>query len=280
MIGDNCGLLAPYLDGNSRSLRPTDKVSKTMERTLIVEDTKLTKELNKHVYDHHDPYNRGRNHQNVRLYHFDMSLGNDRMDGQDGNDLMIGDYGWIAQPAVKLTTNRTQAKAVEREVNQLDQDMTFIESKIAAQNAARRWDHKLFVGNDILNGGAGDDMLLGDYARIIKPSVSGTGPVKFTIKFGTTGHHTFINSRGQELQFANDVLDGGTGSNLLDVQRGSKNQVKGAYRAARSSDFLARIQKMFAGPVNPWLERFVVQDVRTAGSGLSMESLLLLGIAG
>jgi hypothetical protein len=261
-------------------LRPTDKVSKTMERTLIVEDTKLTKELNKHVYDHHDPYNRGRNHQNVRLYHFDMWLGNDTMDGQEGNDLMIGDYGWIAQPSLKLTTNRTQAKAVEREFNQLDQDMTFIEGKIAAQNAARRWDHKLFVGNDILNGGAGDDMLLGDYARIIKPSVTGTGPVKFAITFGTTGHHTFINSRGQELRFANDTLDGGTGSNLLDVQRGSKNQVKGNYRAARASDFLARMQKMFAGPVNPWLERFVVQDVTAAGSGLSMESLLVLGIAG
>jgi hypothetical protein len=37
---------------------------------------------------------------------------------------------------------------------------------------------------------------------------------------------------------------------------------------------------MFAGPVNPWLERFVVQDVTAAGSGLSMESLLVLGIAG
>jgi Ca2+-binding RTX toxin-like protein len=279
MVGDNSGVFVPYLDGSTRSLRTVDPVSKSMKSRLVVEDRNYNKELSAHLLKDHDPYNRKRNHQNVRLYYFDQFLGNDTLSGNGGEDFMVGDYGWIAMPVLKATADRTQLKNLDRELSSLNTSILHIETEIAQRNAARRLANRISVGNDTLVGGDGDDMLLGDYARIIRPTVVGNTAVRYDITYNSNGHHLFVSNRGVTLDFANDTLIGGSGWDLIDGQRGKKNTVIDNERAPKAADYLARIRVRFAPPLNLWLTRLQT-DVTDSGSDLSLEGLFFLGIAG
>jgi len=130
-------------------------------------------------------------------------------------------------------------------------------------------------------GDEGNDMLLGDYGRIIMPTLIGTGVGRFEMSFGDEGHHNFVNtSRSDARSVASDIIDGGPGEDLIDAQRGGQNVIIGNDRRPRSGDFERRIDEVFSLPLNQWIYDFVTIDVWNAARDFSLESLLALGIAG
>ncbi len=128
--------------------------------------------------------------------HHDLLIGNDTIDGQQGDDLVIGDRGTILTPAVNgqrldqveldspidasvwqaardaLTAQQTLVHSgltshIATEHNR--DSRTIAESALASIIADYRYE--LQIGDDTIRGNLGDDTLIGDFGILINPVV-------------------------------------------------------------------------------------------------------------
>lgn len=128
--------------------------------------------------------------------HHRLFVGNDTIDGQAGDDLVIGDYGilltvpvtgvrfgqveqgspvstatWDAARAA-LTAQQTawqSQQTAHRQQDHLQQPRT-IDATALAQ-LVWDYDYALQIGNDLIHGGDGRDTMWGDFGIIVAPSV-------------------------------------------------------------------------------------------------------------
>ncbi len=128
--------------------------------------------------------------------HHRLFVGNDTIDGQAGDDLIIGDYGilltvpvtgvrfgqveqgspistatWDAARAA-LTSQQAAWQSQQTAHRQQDhlRQLRTIDATALAQ-LVWDYDYALQIGNDVIRGGDGHDMMWGDFGIIVAPSV-------------------------------------------------------------------------------------------------------------
>ncbi len=151
MVGDNVAIIAPGADISTQEV---------FDETVIA-----------HKGHFHDT---GLFHERTQQGHFDVVSGlsiiggNDEMDGGAGNDVMRGDNNVILAPSVTITSSVTYADAgvvVDAEV--IDPgDPHDIISEL-----------NIVGGDDVMDGGLDDDVVIGDNSVLIAPVVSVTQDV-------------------------------------------------------------------------------------------------------
>ena len=125
---------------------------------------------------------------------YELHYGEDRIDGGDGADIVVGDDGLIVSsfipglpvPEARFVEAAVQTQARLRDLQQaaVDLDYVLFEAHVqvlseliaAGAEPEPRVDHnhhQLFVGNDTLAGGAGNDVVVGDQGTLVTPLVTG-----------------------------------------------------------------------------------------------------------
>lgn len=194
------------------------------------------------VYDgyHHSYQNYGwSNYWAISLipyrFDFDIQMGNDTIDGGAGDDVIIGDLSIFVMPTgLESPVRRYQSSRFENNIDQMVRDAT----KMLADH--RDNDHRLdhhdnyewnkhhrsyrdssegiSRGHDILTGGAGEDIILGDNG-LIQPLIQRHGlyePNTYVVQTLTD----FGNCYG-DWDGGNDIISGGDGNDVLFGQGGA-----------------------------------------------------------
>jgi Ca2+-binding RTX toxin-like protein len=116
-------------------------------------------------------------------HHVDrIFLGSDLLRGGDGNDYMIGD-GWsYLAPTVTVVPGGTPAAKHDHHWHGDDHDDEHHHAhhNLHKDDALKHWHHhgagdEIILGNDTLDGGAGNDLLLGDEGAVAAPVVATPG---------------------------------------------------------------------------------------------------------
>jgi Ca2+-binding RTX toxin-like protein len=146
------------------------------------------------VDDHHPCYS----HEDV-IVDQTFRLGNDELDGGAGNDFMVGDDMTVMTPSFAVPVGLVddfhhllydleevgdEADWALRELDDVAHDLRDV---VVSVKQGKRVEYhlvhhidRIFVGNDLLVGGDGDDVLVGDHWSYLAPQVT-----------VTPGHHDF-----------------------------------------------------------------------------------------
>jgi len=117
--------------------------------------------------------------------------GEDWLNGDSGNDLLVGDFG-------SWTLRATGGRA----------DIDVVNGRVNTANATN-FDYNISMAGDHLDGGSGVDTLIGDVKDF---SITLQGGVVNGVDVNTTADTLFINSK---ITFGNDDMNGGNDSDLL-----------------------------------------------------------------
>jgi Ca2+-binding RTX toxin-like protein len=328
LIGDNGVVIASVVTGQRFPGHATDllgvdrDVLRVTERALKDQQRERRDTLAAHVKADHDDF-RGRVPRKKDLDRipfilgFDEFLGNDTIRGGAGNDLIFGDLAVIGVP-VLLESPGTQAdsREVERQVDALLRDIgRFVHDRdrlLGHPVPGHRFLHKhhgnehhrhakphelrLEAGNDWIDGGAGDDIILGDSAAVATVFAADSpdtppdlGADRFHIRHlepdprrtqYPPGHHhprrlerigndTIFGGDGDDLlfgQWGDDTLSGGNGDDELYGGSGRNTLDGGAGQNVLrpgGNDMLTKTQRALLGrrvqeALNPWIRQFLL----------------------
>ena len=223
-------------------------------------------ELEAHVEVHHTNYDWSHepSHSGIDKipysYGFDVIAGNDAIDGGDGDDLIIGDFGALVLPVVQTSpTTKKEVGELQRDVKYLIKDIEkVLDERYHLHREAAKHEHffhrfgshshshddryrdhsdiVLEIGNDVIQAGDGDDVVLGDngLAGAVFAADTVGGPMdvdthdwhlKHLIdeKASESLHRYDSHGWGDEFDeeiFGNDLIAGGAGDDLLYGQIG------------------------------------------------------------
>ena len=130
----------------------------------------------------------------------DILIGNDQIDGGGGDDLIVGDQGLILTQEISLTPDAEdvlQALAVHNWLRDLEHVLvdvnytlqeshsqisgTLVSDALASNPKQKKSktiidldNHHLFLSNDIIRGGDGNDLITADDAALVVPVIDGT----------------------------------------------------------------------------------------------------------
>ena len=135
----------------------------------------------------------------------DVRIGNDQIDAGDGDDVVVSDSGRIIAPAAgdfpvsqgDLTASVLALHTLLRDIEYVAADFTFLSNEAHAETLNRLVDeaiannpnkirpkqneivdpdhHDLIINNDVVEGGSGDDLIIGDTGIIATPIVTSAG---------------------------------------------------------------------------------------------------------
>ena len=128
--------------------------------------------------------------------HTDALPGNDFIDGGDGADTIYGDDVMVSAPlfnglsAIDSATEdvRRAIFSVLNALHALSLDADLLEHLTGSPTAP----HDLRVGNDIISGGDGNDIISGDFAIIAVPFASGSPAAGAEFITATLRYHSFL----------------------------------------------------------------------------------------
>jgi hypothetical protein len=164
----------------------------------------------------------------VQIYvehHVDRLLvGNDVLEGGDGNDLMVGDDWSHLAPSVNVTATDVPAPWNIAKADRVrDNSNSNGDRKHVANDV-------LVAGNDTLNGGAGADLMFGDSAALLASAVTVSPQLKKSDSPAAlhqgqdiaehlleTGHHGW---HDHDATGGDDVMNGGAGDDVIFGQDG------------------------------------------------------------
>jgi Ca2+-binding RTX toxin-like protein len=138
--------------------------------------------------------------------YFTLSIGNDQIDGQGGDDLLIGDNAAILAPVItggaathggedvskiskRLLRQVTAALGKEERIrdaelavhlkrDHIGPDANGLKKRFPKPEALRRigpdYEFIMSIGNDVIRGGANNDIIIGDTAAIYVPTILST----------------------------------------------------------------------------------------------------------
>ncbi|BAS54198.1 GLUG domain-containing protein [Leptolyngbya boryana NIES-2135] len=176
------------------------------------------------------------------LREFNLKLGNDLVNGGSGNDLMIAGYSNVILPlANQAPVTQSDRLQFQRDLELFAEDVrTFIRdlhnTNHGIEYVNNNQSHTLIAQNDVMNGEAGDDVMLGDNATLLLPIVDRQINLSFEIVRGylDSSDESYNFSQGLPHQydliyrnsnlgatrFAEDTMTGGDGNDILFGLRG------------------------------------------------------------
>jgi Ca2+-binding RTX toxin-like protein len=252
-------------------------------------------------------------------YAYDIFFGNDNIKGEAGNDLVVGDFAVIAKPTLVMgASNATFAYNAERIIRDSE---TYLHKKQVedqfngqhryffslhndyAQRAGFTEALTISAGNDVIDGGSGDDILLGDSQSMLSLAAASLQAVheSFDLKFlqqnhlssslfgylttyqtnadiinGGDGNDHLYGQQGRDVlqgDAGNDVLYGGTGVDTVDGGAGTDNVNTNGAESLTQADLdliEAQINETIAQySSEEWL--IMSQGVQTLGSLISWD---------
>lgn len=204
IVADDALLLAPIITGGVADLPSTvvipgiDQAAlESLEKALIDQRALAVAAIFQHVANDHADFRSLVKDQKqldriAYVNELNRELGNDKVEGNEGDDLVIGDFGGIVMPLVATVPPDDKA------VSELDQHITDVLDEIAAALAEDHFQNyelsvgelhfgKYFlddhhydarhsgtkatweIGNDEIDGGDGEDILLADHVSFVQP---------------------------------------------------------------------------------------------------------------
>ncbi|MFK8111127.1 MAG: hypothetical protein AB8B91_02945, partial [Rubripirellula sp.] len=178
----------------------------------------------------------------------DREIDNDLINGGEGNDFVAGDTSVLATPLVQnAPTTDLETRELDRHVEELlDQTVTgdlgnvpesferhtgrrvLAESTTDAMSPQSRHDSidgSWSIGEDEINGDAGDDVVLGDHAAIVSPIAINDLGTYITLRRSAYGvgylddaMRTFLDTAALDrvdVDLRGDRIDGGSGNDVL-----------------------------------------------------------------
>ncbi len=274
VVGDNANFIMPVMTGLNSTVRRLDPLNGNVQ--LVNLDLQLARDYGNHEAAHYDPFNFVRVGQNIRIEFFDEFFGNDTITGNEGNDILVGDYATIGVPILVDTNDLNN---LEDEFRAFDKALGDFEQNIVNRRPERRLDHTLESGLDAISGGDGNDSVFGDYVRIIRPiTTTGTVYRDFTFSVSETGYLPFMRSRGRKVVLADDVILGGDGSDTMLGQRGTNfiNSIENDFFGdTRDLVITGRLQDRVENSINTTVDNLISKLIAT-GSTLNLEGELNL----
>ncbi|MEO8007970.1 MAG: hypothetical protein ABI728_05550, partial [Betaproteobacteria bacterium] len=248
LIGDDLIVIAPQVSfaAQPQAMQKAEAITRSLLdisdefRDLVDQGYRLPGVTDEH--DHDDPYD------HVQIVHT-LEFANDTIYGEGGNDVIVGDNSIFVEPSITVAVS--QALNLKLFVNGMADagdelsnavlDLTHLEHDLRPVHLLSPG-HKdivhdidlVLMGNDILNAGAGNDLIIGDDFVTLAPSVtivSGGVPQKFNgddwhnpdwqdkdprpplgPEFGPGGKYGF---QVDAIMVGRDVIDAGAGNDLL-----------------------------------------------------------------
>jgi Ca2+-binding RTX toxin-like protein len=121
---------------------------------------------------------------------FNLTLNNDTVNGNAGNDLIIGGYSNLIMPLVtKLPTNEAEQKTLQLSLNKLSFDIEgFIrdlhQEQYGIDYINRNRSNTVIAENDVIAGGTGADLIAGDNATFVLPFLNNQVDLSINLAVG------------------------------------------------------------------------------------------------
>ena len=274
IVGDRGAVVAPFLTGPAANNGGVDitEVGRVLltdtKRALLTEQRVRDKELNQHLKtdqrwaDHGGIRSTFPKLENLQLirpdYEYVRSSGNDVLLGSAGNDILIGDMGVAYVPVVLSTVanNTARPEVLQAALDRLTRATDgIISDPTGVADLGRRslFDKQFRAGvqerggaarkvnvttsNDRLDGGADDDLLIGDHGGVSSPFMAGVPATQFGARTARFDVKALIRDFGHalpgtpltkplaiqsvnivpktKLASGSDILVGGTGDDVL-----------------------------------------------------------------
>ncbi|KAM3104246.1 FG-GAP-like repeat-containing protein, partial [Phormidesmis sp. 146-20] len=201
IVGDNYAGFMPIRTGNSAIDQNLDQLTTALYH------------LNYDLHDLEVAFSQG---QTART----ITIGNDTINGDSDRDLIMGDNATFYSPFV--IRQPENAGAVNGFVNTLKQSIasfnntinTLLNPFVGSVNSS----YTLSQGNDTLNGGDGDDKLLGADSTIFAPILNTLSYQRgsfWNYGFDRTPKAVRPNFKDFDLVLNNDTMNGGNGNDLM-----------------------------------------------------------------
>ena len=251
ITGDHVAILTDIADGQQIStvgtqIDPELRISTEAALASLAETQ--NSDLAAHLIAHHNTANRTFTPQQLASlpidFDFDQSIGNDNIQANDGDDLVIGDFGAYAFPVLETTpTTFTDEQTAGRDIDKLTSGMArWLEQQHHERTYETRitvgYDHPLYevrggnatqwqirAGNDTIDAGEGNDFVLGDSFSISTNMVADDLVARFSeeasqFKVGFLDRRNFELTEhfarfGGTSLFGNDTVHGGDGQDIL-----------------------------------------------------------------
>jgi hypothetical protein len=256
IIGDHGTIVTPAVTGVSFSEVETVSPANTgrwqvTTAVLANEQARFATELEQHRTANHDLEDRTIDSASldsiIAGHAYELTMGNDTIDGNTGEDALFGDFGVIFVPSVDETPQTPdEVAAVDLHIEQLMADveaflvenhheLSFAELEASATHndfSRRNATHEVPIsaGNDMINGGTENDIVLGDSGSLIVTYLTNDPLQGFVLtepefeldyfdreRFELT---TFYSRTAPETQLNVDNILGGDGDDFLYGQFG------------------------------------------------------------
>ncbi|MCR9293672.1 MAG: dockerin type I domain-containing protein [bacterium] len=277
LVGDHGLVVTPVVSTqatrqNQQNSRQVDsQVEKQTDSKLKALDNLRDQELKDHIRDNHaDPAASRPANKDLKLIpwelRFDKLMSDDELAGGDGDDLLIGDRGEFVMPVVlDSPLKQNAALEVSRSLFDLLDEPGFaawLERSVRSEQVQRQYydeqdasatDVRRLGRADRLLGEGGDDVILGDNARVV-PQADASVPsaewIHYAHPLDGAGESDAGNDGGD------DLIEGGDGADMAFGQSGDDIMLGGA-----QNDLL------FGGRGNDAIEGEDGDDTLYGGSG-------------
>ena len=168
---------------------------------------------------------------------FNLTLDNNNVNGGTGNDLIVGGYSSLVLPLItKQPANATEQQALKTSLNVLSADIeSFVRDlhneKYGIDYVNRNQANTLNAENDVLSGGAGADLIVGDNATFVLPFLNNQVDLSINLAVGNFNlseeSHNFFDTLPHQFDFVyrnaskgnttfgQDTISGDEGNDVL-----------------------------------------------------------------
>ncbi|MCH9023159.1 MAG: hypothetical protein IID32_10405, partial [Planctomycetes bacterium] len=187
-------------------------------------------------------------------HEYDKETNNNVIDGQEGADLILGNFGVFGIPVISADAQNTDPQTLQNDVDKLLKSISrFVNDKYEQQfrkgyeslhhtNFINRGGNKdkviLKAANDLITGGDGDDFILGDSAAVTASYQSANPDMpfenarsKFLVKnlnVNLQARHTGTKFYKKSSKIENDRIEGNAGNDVLFGQWGDDILIGGS----------------------------------------------------